>query len=226
MQLQVVQEAGCECHEACSSKVAPRAGNIQEALHLEYLTIGWNIIEGVIAVSAALLAGSVALLAFGIDSFIECASGGIMTWRLLAERNQKLSHEQIEALEHKASKWIAVSLFVLAGYAAFDAIQTLWMKELPSFTWVGVILTTVSMTVMLWLAREKRRLARALGSKSMEADAFQTTACWWLSVAALSGIALNGVLGWWWADPVAALVIAGLIVKEGRGAWEGERDCC
>jgi divalent metal cation (Fe/Co/Zn/Cd) transporter len=223
--VQIVQEASCGCHDSCSTPPT-RTTNIREALSLEYLTVGWNIIEGVIAISAALMAGSVALLAFGIDSFIECASGAVMIWRLLAERGNTLSQKQIEDLEHRASKWIALSLFLLAGYATFDALQTLWTQERPGFTWVGVVLTVVSMTLMLWLARAKRRLASALKSKAMEADAFQTTACWWLSVAALSGVVLNGLLGWWWADPLAALVIAALIVKEGREAWAGERDCC
>ena len=226
--MQTVQDASCNHHEGCATKApgAPRAGHLKEALSLEYLTIGWNILEGVIAVSAALLAGSVALLAFGLDSFIECASGAIMLWRLLAERNHRLSRAQLERIEHQASKWIAASLFLLAGYVTLDALQTLWSQERPGFTWVGIVLTSVSMALMLWLAKAKRRLARDLGSRAMEADAFQTTACWWLSVAALSGFALNGLLGWWWADPLAALVIAALIIKEGRGAWQGERECC
>src|SRR5690606_41859416 len=103
--------------------------------------------------------------------------------------------------------------------------QRLGTRGRPAFGWVGGSLTGWSLLVMMWLAPAKRRVARALGSQAMEAGAFQTTACWWLSLAALVGIALNGALGWWWADPVAALVIAGQIVKEGREAWEGQ-DCC
>jgi divalent metal cation (Fe/Co/Zn/Cd) transporter len=224
--MQVIQEElGCDCPQSCTKK-SPREEHIKEAISLEYLTIGWNIVEGVIAVSAALLAGSVALLAFGLDSFVECASGAVMLWRLLAERNNNFSHEQLEGIEHRARRWIAASLFLLAGYTTLDALQTLWTQERPGFTWVGIILTSVSMSVMLWLASAKRRLARALNSKSIVADAFQTTACWWLSVATLSGFALNGLLGWWWADPLAALIIASLIIKEGRDAWEGKHDCC
>jgi divalent metal cation (Fe/Co/Zn/Cd) transporter len=222
--MQMIQEASCQHHSSCKEEA--RKAHIEEAISLEYLTIGWNIVEGIIAVSAALLAGSVALLAFGIDSFIECASGAVMLWRLLAEKKSTLSHVQIEAIEHRARKWIAASLFVLAGYVALDAVGTLWQQEKPAFTWVGVTLTSVSILLMLWLAKAKRRLARDLGSRAMEADAFQTTACWWLSVATLTGVALNGLLGWWWADPLAAIVIAALIVKEGRSAWEGAHDCC
>jgi divalent metal cation (Fe/Co/Zn/Cd) transporter len=221
----IQEELGCDCAQSCAKKPR-REEHIKEAISLEHLTIGWNIVEGVIAVSAALLAGSVALLAFGLDSFVECASGAVMLWRLLAERNNNLSLEQIEDIEHRARRWIAASLFLLAGYTTLDALQTLWTQDRPGFTWVGVILTSVSMSVMLWLASAKRRLARSLNSKAMVADAFQTTACWWLSVATLGGFALNGLMGWWWADPLAALVIASLIIKEGRDAWEGEHDCC
>jgi divalent metal cation (Fe/Co/Zn/Cd) transporter len=187
--------------------------------------VGWNLIEGVIAVAAALAAGSVAILGFGIDSFVECASAGVMIWRLHAERTHKLSGDRLEAIEHRARKLVAGSLFLLATYVAFDAIQTLWSGERPEFSVVGASLLALSIAVMLWLARAKRRVARELDSKAMEADAVQTTACWWLSIAALIGVGLNGLLGWWWADPVAALVIAGLIAYEGREAWIG-KDCC
>lgn len=218
---------GCSAtHEAVKSAVRAatpeRQAHVTRALRLEYLTVGWNIAEGAIAVTAAVLAGSVALLGFGIDSFIESTSGLIMLWRLYAERRPGHDDEQLEAIEHRARRLVALSLFLLAAFIAFDAADTLWTREQPAFSLTGVILTGVSLLVMMWLARAKRRVARALGSLAMEADAFQTTACWWLSLAALAGIALNGALGWWWADPVAALVIAGLIVKEGREAWQGE----
>jgi divalent metal cation (Fe/Co/Zn/Cd) transporter len=115
---------------------------------------------------------------------------------------------------------------MLAAYVAFDAVQALWQSERPRFSAVGVALTGVSLAVMWWLGQAKRRVAAELGSRSMAADAFQTTACFWLSLAALVGVALNGLLNWWWADPVAALVIAGLLAKEGYEAWIGESECC
>jgi divalent metal cation (Fe/Co/Zn/Cd) transporter len=195
------------------------------ALRLEYLTVGWNMVEGIVAISAAIAAGSVAILGFGIDSFVECASAGVMIWRQRAERDLRLSGEKLEFIEHRARRLVAGSLFLLATYVTFDAIQTLWTRDKPSFSPVGVALLALSIVVMLWLARAKRRLAAELGSEALEADATQTTACWWLSVAALTGVALNGLLGWWWADPVAALVIAILVVREGREAWRG-RVCC
>ncbi|HEX2882357.1 MAG TPA: cation transporter, partial [Polyangiaceae bacterium] len=174
----------------------------------------------------ALIAGSVALMGFGIDSFVESAAGAIMIWRLRAEQQHRLSETTLNAIEHRARRLIAGSLFVLAAYVAFDAVHTLWAKERPAFSTIGIALTAISLTVMWWLAQAKRRVAADLNSRAMEADAFQTTACWWLSLATLVGVGLNGLLGWWWADPVAAFAIAGLVAKEGREAWEGERDCC
>jgi divalent metal cation (Fe/Co/Zn/Cd) transporter len=171
------------------------------------------------------LAGSVAILGFGIDSFVECASALVMIWRLRAERHHNVTGEQLEAVEHRARRLVAGSLFLLAAYVSFDAAETLWSGDRPAFSPAGVMLLALSIAVMLWLARAKRRIAHELGSQAMEADALQTTACWWLSVAALIGVGLNGLLGWWWADPVAALFIAALIVREGREAWQGKA-CC
>jgi divalent metal cation (Fe/Co/Zn/Cd) transporter len=198
---------------------------VKRALRLEYLTVGWNVVEGIVAVTAALIAGSVAILGFGIDSFVECASALVMIWRLRAERDHRMSEERLGSIEHRARRLVASSLFLLAAYVTFDAAQTLWTGDKPAFSPVGVALLALSIAMMLWLARAKRRLARELGSEALEADAFQTTACWWLSVAALVGVGLNGLLGWWWADPVAALVIAVLVVREGREAWNGKA-CC
>jgi divalent metal cation (Fe/Co/Zn/Cd) transporter len=201
-----------------------RPALVGRALRLEYLTVGWNLVEGVVAISAALAAGSVALLGFGIDSFVECASGSILIWRLLVERGHT-DAEAIEAVERRARKLVALSLFGLAAYVAVDALKTIALQEHPEPSGLGVAVTTVSIGVMWWLARAKRRTAIALGSRALQADAFQTTACWWLSLIVLSGIAVNALTGWWWADPVAALGMCVFLVREGREAWEGE-DCC
>lgn len=224
------QEIGAQECSNCACDAAPkavRAAALDHALGLEYLTVSWNLVEGVVAVAAATAASSVALLAFGIDSFVECTSGAVMIWRLRAERHgAAFEHAHLEAIERRAQKLVAVSLFLLAAYVSFDAGKSLWTGEKPEFSTIGVILTSVSLAVMMFLARAKRRAAAALGSRALAADAFQTTACWWLSLAALVGMTLNGALEWWWADPVAAFVIAGLVVKEGKEAWEGEHDCC
>lgn len=204
---------------------AARTGLLRRGLRLEYLTVGYNLAEGVIAVAAALAAGSVALLGFGVDSFVECASGTVLIWRLLAER-RNADHEHVERIERLAQRLVAASLVALAVFIVADAGRTLWQAQRPEPSAVGMILAAVSLAVMWWLAKAKRRVAVELGSRAMAADAFQTTACWWLSLVTLVGVGANAAFGWWWADPVAALVIAGLIGREAVNAWRGETDCC
>jgi len=196
---------------------APRPELIKRALVLAYLTIGWNVVEGMVAVTAAMAAGSVALLGFGIDSFVECSSALVMAWRLRAEVQHRCTDAALDAIELRARHLIALSLFALAVYVTLDAGHALWRQERPEFSLVGSLVLSISIGVMLWLARAKRTLATSLKSEAMEADAFQTTACWWLSLAALGGVGLNVLFGWWWADPVAALVIAFLVAQRGSG---------
>lgn len=203
---------------------ASRARTLSHALRLEYLTVGWNIVEGIVAVVAALAAGSVALLAFGIDSFVECASSAILIWRLRAEKTAKDAHA-IEQLDRRAHQLVGASLFALAAWVVFDASKALYLREQPEPSVVGIVMLLLSIAAMYRLARAKRRAAAALQSRALEADSFQTSACFWLSIVGLSGIALNAVFGFWWADPVAALGIAALLVKEGREGLRGE-SCC
>jgi divalent metal cation (Fe/Co/Zn/Cd) transporter len=201
-----------------------RAPLVRRALHLEYATVGWNIVEGIVAVGAALAAGSVALLGFGVDSFVETASGAILIWRLRGERGAH-DHAAIERLDGRAHRLVGVSLFLLAGYIALEAGRSLWTGERPEASWVGIAVTGISIGAMGWLARAKRAAATALGSRALAADSFQTSACFWLSIITLFGVGLNALLGWWWADPAAALAMTPLLVREGREAWRGE-DCC
>jgi len=203
--------------------IATRPQLLARGLRLAYMTVGWNIVEGFVAVGVALAAGSVALLGFGIDSFVETASGLIIVWRLMAER-RSVDHERIETVERRAQRLVAASLVGLAAYITVDAVTTLVGGEHPQPSPVGVGLAALSLGVMWWLARAKRRTAIALGSLAMQADAFQTTACWWLSLAVLAGVGLNTLFGLWWADPVAALVIPVFLLREAREAWAGE-DC-
>lgn len=204
---------------------ADRAPLLRRALALEYLTIGWNVLEGLVAVSAALAAGSVALLGFGVDSFVECASGLVLVWRLGAER-RGMDEATVEHLDRRAHRLVGVSLFLLAVYVALDAAHALWRRERPEPSAVGIVLTAVSIAAMIWLARAKRRAAAALRSRALEADAFQTTACFWLSVITLAGVGLNALLGWWWADPLAALGMTWFLGREGLEAWRGEECGC
>jgi divalent metal cation (Fe/Co/Zn/Cd) transporter len=205
--------------------VADRPGLLRRALRLEYLTVGWNVIEGLIAVTAGLASGSVALLGFGIDSFVESASGSVMIWRLRAERNaDEDDEERIEHVERRAQKLVAGSLILLAVYIAWDSITSLIAGERPEPSLVGILLAIASLTVMWWLAREKRRVGTALGSRAMTADAFQTDACFWLSLFLLVGIGANALFGWWWADPLAALGMTFFISREALEAWRADDD--
>jgi divalent metal cation (Fe/Co/Zn/Cd) transporter len=190
---------------------------------LEQVTLGWNVVEGAVGVAAALSAGSIALLGFGVDSFVESGSAAVMIWRLRSEM-RGVDEQTMEALDKRASKLIAVSLLALGAYVAFDSVRALWSGERPSPSLVGLVLLVVSLALMVWLARAKRQTAARLGSRAMAADAFQTTACWWLSLIAMSGLGLNAALGWWWADPVAALGMVYFLVAEGAEAWRGD-DC-
>jgi divalent metal cation (Fe/Co/Zn/Cd) transporter len=199
----------------------PREDLLARGLFLEYMTVGWNVVEGVVAISAAVVAGSVALLGFGIDSFIECASGGILIWRLRCE-TAGIDEGAIERLEHRAERLVAVSFVLLATYVAIDASYALWNQDRPDASTVGIALTSLSLLVMGWLARAKQRTARDLGSRALAADAIQTWACLWLSAIVLVGIGANALFGWWWADPVAALGLCVFLIKEAYEAWHGE----
>jgi cation diffusion facilitator family transporter len=202
-----------------------RPALLRRALRLEYLTVGWNVVEGVVAITAGLAAGSVALLGFGIDSFVESASGSVMIWRLLAERHaDEDDEERVEHVERRAQKLVAGSLVVLAVYIAWDSVTSLIAGERPEPSMVGIALAVASLVVMWWLARQKRRVGIALGSRAMTADAFQTDACFWLSLFLLIGIGANALFGWWWADPLAALGMTLFIGREALEAWRGDDD--
>jgi divalent metal cation (Fe/Co/Zn/Cd) transporter len=198
-----------------------RPHNLRRGLHLEYLTVGWNIVEGVIAVAAGLAAGSIALIGFGVDSFVETISGAVLIWRLLAETSGKRTEEELEHVEERAERLVGVAFLILAAYVAFEAARTLVTQDRPDASPVGIALTALSIVVMLWLARAKKRTGEALGSRALIADAQQTYACWYLSMVTLTGLALNEFFGLWWADPVAALGIVVLLVREGLEALQG-----
>ena len=201
-----------------------RAVLLRRGLNLEYLTVGWNVLEGVIAIAAGVASGSVALIAFGVDSFVETISGVVLIWRLGAERRGGLDEDALERVERRAERLVGVAFMILAGYVAFESVRTLVTNEAPQASPVGIALTAVSIVVMLWLAQAKRQTGEALGSRALIADSKQTRACWYLSAVALAGLGLNAILGWWWADPVAALAIAVLLVREGWEALGGEAE--
>jgi divalent metal cation (Fe/Co/Zn/Cd) transporter len=195
-----------------------RAAGLRRGRLLEYLTIGWNMLEGVVAVGSGLVAGSAALVGFGVDSFIESLSGGTLLWRLRSD-------EDSERRERIALKLVGVSFLALAAYVAFDAGKSLVLRQPPEDSYVGIALAALSLAVMPLLARAKRRVAAGLNSRALEADSRQTDICAYLSAVLLGGLLLNAFLGWWWADPVAALVMVPIIAKEGVEALRGET-CC
>ena len=199
-----------------------RSELVRRGLRLEYLTVAWNSAEAVIAVASGLIAGSIALVGFGLDSVIEVSSGAILLWRLHSDRDQ---HRR-EQVERRALKLVAISFFALAAYVAGDSVKTLWVKDAPESSLVGIVLAAVSLVVMPLLARAKRRVAATIASRALHADSRQTDLCAYLSAVLLGGLVLNAMLGWWWADPVAGLLMTPIIVNEGREALRGETCAC
>lgn len=192
--------------------VLDRRTLLGRAIALERITVGYNALEGVIAVAAGLAAGSVALTGFGVDSVIEVTSGVVLWWRLRAE----LGAARVgPAMEARAARWAGALLLALAVYIVGESGRRLLTGDRPHESPVGIALMALSLIVMPLLARAKLRTARALDSRALRADAHQTIVCAWLSLTTLVGLVLNAALGWWWADPVAALAMLPLIVREG-----------
>ncbi|MEA2197064.1 MAG: hypothetical protein QOJ25_1115 [Solirubrobacteraceae bacterium] len=193
---------------------------IGRAKALSWLSLAWMTVEGGVAITAALIAGSVALLGFGIDSAIEGLAAVIVIWRFTGQR--RLS----EHAEQRAQKAVAVSFFLLAPYLAQDATRALIAGDHPSTSWVGIGLSVSSIIAMPLLGRAKRRVGERLGSPATAGEGAQNLLCACMAAGVLVGLAANAVLGWWWLDPVIALVIAAIAVREGRAAWEGEGCAC
>ena len=190
---------------------ASRAALVQRGLALNWLTIAYNVVEAVVALGAGIVSGSVALVGFGLDSVIEVTASGAAQWRLRAD----LDVARRERVERTTLRIIGWSFLALAAYVTLDSANALVRREPPERSIVGLALLALSAVVMPVLARAKRRVARAMTSRALEADAMQTSLCAYLSVIALAGVALNAALGWWWADPVAALAMVPIIAREG-----------
>lgn len=202
-----------------------RAGALARSRLLNRLTIGWNLVEGVVAVAAGVVAGSVSLVGFGLDSGIEVSAALVITWRLRQERRG----ECMEPVDRKAARLVALSFLALAGYVAVESARDLLTASRPDTSVPGIVLAVLSLLVMPWLWRAKARLAPVLGSRAAVSEARQTMLCAQLSAVLLAGLALRAGLGWWWADPVAALGIAALAVAEGLRTWGAEtlaHTCC
>lgn len=202
-----------------------RDAAVRRARWLNAATIGWNSIEGVVAVAAGVAAGSVSLVGFGFDSAIEVSAALVLTWRLRQERRDGCT----QAADARATKLIALSFVALAAYVGVEAIRDLAGRAEPDASVAGVVIAALSLLVMPFLAGAKRKLAPALGSAAAAADAAQTNLCALLSGVLLIGLGANWLFGWWWADPLAGLGIAALALAEARRAWRAEAledTCC
>lgn len=204
--------------------VSVRRAALVRGRKLEYLTVGWNSVEALVSIVAGVFAGSIALVGFGLDSVIETSSGLALLWRLnhANERNS----ESRERAERIALRIVGLSFLALAGYVAYEAIRDLWSREAPEHSIPGIVIAAVSLIAMPILARAKRKVARTLNSNALKADSRQTDLCAYLSAILLGGLLLNVLVGWWWADPVAGLIMVPIIAREGVEALRGDPCAC
>jgi divalent metal cation (Fe/Co/Zn/Cd) transporter len=205
--------------------VANRAALVRRGMWLAWFTIAWNAIEGIAGIAAGVAAGSIALVGFGVDSYVEVFAGSVILWRLAKERHgQELS----DAAERRAVRLIATTFLVLAVGVGAESVRKLIAGAEPDESLFGIGLAVVSLIVMPLLARAKRRVGEQLGSRAVTADATETTLCVYLSAILLAGLGLNALFGWWWADPLAGLGIVYIAGREGIEHWRTDElgDCC
>jgi divalent metal cation (Fe/Co/Zn/Cd) transporter len=222
---------GSACDESCSC--CARETSVLQAQDprlrrwawgLTALTIGWNSIEAIVALTSGVLASSIALIGFGLDSIVEVSSALVIVWRLA---RQSEDHEANERSEKRAVRLIALSFFGITAYVVYDAAtKVLGIGEHPEQSSLGLALVVLSLIVMPVLAWGKRRVAAGLHSVALRADAAETQLCTYLSAVVLLGLGANSLLGWWWMDPVAGLVVAAIALREGREAWASGELCC
>ena len=204
--------------------VLDRAATVNRGRRLEHFTIAWNTLEGLVAIVAGAIAGSISLMGFGLDSFVEVTSGSVLLWRMSVDADV---HRR-ERNERRALRVVGVCFVLLATYIAYESIADLLSKRAPEHSVPGIVLACVSLVVMPMLSKAKRKVGRSLGSAAMHADAKQTEFCTYLSAILLAGLLLNALFGLWWADPAAALIMVPIIAKEGIEGLQGKtcEDCC
>lgn len=203
------------------SGLADRERLVRRGKRIEYFTIAWNCLEAAVSVVSGLLAGSVALIGFGLDSAIEVASGGAVLWRLHHDKDVA----RRERAERLALRIVGSCFLALAAYIAYESLESLITAQPPERSIPGIVIAAASLVVMPLLSRSKRRVAACIGSAAMAADARQTDFCAYLSAILLAGLLLNALFGFWWADPAAGLLMAPIIAKEGIDGWRG-KTCC
>jgi len=200
-----------------------RARDVNRAFSLELVTIGYMIFEAVAALGIGIATRSISLEAFGLDSLIEIASASVLLWRLNAER-RGADDERIEAMEHRAARFVGITLFALAAYILIQSLYALATRAQPEASIWGIALALASLVIMPVLAKLKLGAAEKIASRALRADAFETVACAYLSFTLLLGLGANYLFGWWWADPIAALGMLYFIVREAREALSGEHE--
>jgi divalent metal cation (Fe/Co/Zn/Cd) transporter len=197
-----------------------RRALLGRAIRLEQATIGWNVVEGCVALGAGWMAGSIALVGFGLDSAIESVSAATVLHHLRAEAGGQ-GEREADAGERRSLRVVGVTFFLLSAYVLYQAVTTLWRRDRPEESALGIALACVSLTLMPILGWLKLRTGRTLACRALLADAKETFACAYLSFTLLAGLALNALFGWWWADPVAALAMLPFVLHEG---WEALRE--
>jgi divalent metal cation (Fe/Co/Zn/Cd) transporter len=195
---------------------------VRRGLNLSYATLAYNSLEGLIAIAAGIVAGSVALVSFGVDSVIELGASAAAIWRLHSD----VDPARRQRAEQRTLRIVGVLFLALAVYVTYDAVDALLQREAPDESPIGIVLAAASLVVMPLLVRAKRRVARQLESHALEAEATQTLVCTYLSAILLGGLLLNALFGWWWADPLAALAMVPLIAREGLEGVRGRDPCC
>lgn len=202
-----------------------RAELVRWGRWLAWFTIAWNAVEGLVAIASGVAAGSIALVGFGVDSYVEVFAGSVILWRLAAERHGRAVSN---GAERRAVRLIAATFLVLALGVGIESVRKLVSGTHAEESTVGIALAVVSLIVMPLLARAKRGVGERLGSRAVTADATETTLCVWLSAILLVGLVANAALGWWWADPLAALGVVYIAGREGIEHWRGDEldDCC
>ena len=198
--------------------ILERTAVVRHGRRLEYFTIAWNALEGLVAVVAGAIAGSISLVGFGIDSFIEVTSGSVLLWRMSVDAEV----QRRELNERRALRIVGVCFLLLAAYIAYESVLDLWSRRAPEHSIPGIVLACVSLVVMPLLSRAKRKVGHALGSAAMHADAKHTQFCTYLSAILLAGLLLSTLFGLWWADPAAALIMVPIIAKEGIEGLQGK----
>jgi len=200
-----------ECNEECRD-------DFRKALNMEYLFVGYNVTEAVLAITFGIIAGSIALTGFGLDSIVESLSAIILVWRLKAHGVSSVEHE--EKIERRARRFVAITFFILGAYVLVEAVLKLWRHERPDASVPGMVLATASIMIMPYLGKKKYELGKKIESKALIADSKETFVCATMSVALLVGLVVNAVTGFWQADPIIGMVIAGFLFKEGMEGLE------